>query len=228
MSRYQILPELKRIPEAFRHANAYLLQTEKGSVLFDPAVPPEKVPEADDVTLLIVTHGHYDHVAAVSAWKERNSIPFWAAEQEKELLSDPMANASFMFGQPTSYPEADRYLQDGEIIVLDSELKLKCFNTPGHTQGSMCFQILRQRDEEEEAEVLALITGDTLFDDSFGRTDLASGDSDRMYSSLQFLRSLLKELPASVPVCSGHGATVTAGELLNSSVWIFAESLIGQ
>ncbi|HZJ90181.1 MAG TPA: MBL fold metallo-hydrolase, partial [Oscillospiraceae bacterium] len=124
-------------------------------------------------------------------------------------------------------PEADRYLRDGEQIELDSELKLKIYNTPGHTKGSMCFLILRQTDDEE-AEALALITGDTLFDDSFGRTDLASGDSAEMYRSLQFLRNLLIDLPASLPVCPGHGATVSAGELLNSAVWIFAETLVGR
>lgn len=227
MSRFQILPELRLIPEAFRHANAYLLKTETGSVLFDPAVPPEKVSQADDVSLIIATHGHYDHVASISAWKDRNNIPFWIAEQERELLADPRANASFMFGQPTSYPEADRYLQDGELIELDSELRLKCYSTPGHTQGSMSFMILRQRPGEEE-EALALITGDTLFDNSFGRTDFASGDSVLMYKSLQFLRGLLTDLPADVPVCAGHGATVSAGELLNSPVWVFAETLIGE
>ncbi|MDD2427588.1 MAG: MBL fold metallo-hydrolase, partial [Eubacteriales bacterium] len=145
------------------------------------------------------------------------------AEQEREVLSDPRANASLMFGQPTIYPQADRYLQDGELIELDSELKLKTFNTPGHTHGSMCFLILRQRADEEET--LALITGDTLFDDSFGRTDLASGDSVQLYESLQFLRGVLEKLPPAVPVCPGHGATVSAGELLQSPVWIFAETL---
>ena len=227
MSRYQILPELRRIPEAFRYGNAYLLKTEKGSILFDPAVPPEKVSDADEVKFLIATHGHYDHVASVRQWKERNNAAFWVAEQEKELLSDARANASLMFGQPTRYPEADRYLQDGEEIELDFELRLKIYNTPGHTKGSMCFLILRQTDDEE-AEALALITGDTLFDDSFGRTDLASGDSAEMYRSLQFLRNLLIDLPASLPVCPGHGATVSAGELLNSAVWIFAETLVGR
>ena len=226
MSRYQILPELRRIPEAFRYGNAYILKTETGSILFDPAVPPEKVPEADDVKLLIATHGHYDHVASVRQWTERNNAAFWVSDRERDLLSDAKANASLMFGQATSYQEADRYLQDGELIDLDSELKLKTFSTPGHTKGSMCFLILRQRETEAE-EALALITGDTLFDDSFGRTDLASGDSAEMYQSLQCLRGLLMELPASLPVCAGHGGTASAGELLNSPVWIFAETLVG-
>ena len=226
MSRYQITPEIRRIPEAFRYGNAYLLKTENGSILFDPAVPPEKVTEADDVTLLIATHGHYDHVASVRQWTERNKAVFWIADQERDLLLNARANASLMFGQPTSYQEADRYLLDGELIELDSELRLKTFSTPGHTKGSMCFLILRLG-ASEEAEALALITGDTLFADSFGRTDLASGDSNEMYQSLQFLRGLLLELPASLPVCSGHGMTASAGELLNSPVWIFAETLVG-
>lgn len=227
MSQLQILPELRRIPETFRYANAYLLETETDVVLFDPAVPPEKVNQADDVSLLIATHGHYDHVASMEIWKERNKIPFWIAEQEQDLLADSRANASAMFGQPTSYPEADRYLQDGELIQLDSELKLKCYSTPGHTQGSMSFLILRQNPSQHE-QVLALLTGDTLFGDSFGRTDFASGDSALMYKSLQFLRGLLTDLPADMPVCAGHGAPIKAGNLLKSGVWTFAETLLGE
>lgn len=147
---------------------------------------------------ILLTHGHFDHIMAVSELRERYRIPVYANEAELPLLQDAEANLSAPWlGRPTRV-RPDVLLRDGE------ELDCGCFHlrmiaTPGHTAGSCCYY--QQQDG-------FLLSGDTLFADSYGRTDLPTGSAAAIFSSI---RERLLVLPPETKVYPGHGDTTTIG-----------------
>jgi len=143
--------------------------------------------------LIINTHCHYDHIGAVNDLKKKYSIPFIIHEQEKEYAEEPEKNYSSMTGEPIKvYP--DRFISDGELINLGS-IGIKVIHTPGHTKGSCCFLTGN-----------TLISGDTLFAGSVGRTDLYGGDTDTI---LESIKNKLLLLDGDTIVLTGHGRSTT-------------------
>ena len=123
-------------------------------------------------------------------------IPVYACRDEKDVLSDPYLNASFMSRfEPVT---ADVWLREGDELDL-AGLHFKVLQTPGHTIGSICFYF-------EEDKIL--VAGDTLFFTGFGRTDLPTGSMAQLKKSLE---RLLLTLPEDVIVLPGHGRTTTIG-----------------
>ncbi len=208
------------IPESFQHANSYLIQGEK-DYLIDPSWRPATTSQLAElnIALLIVTHCHFDHI---------KELPFWHIEQQKKLLipaedsvlmEDQEANCSLMFGQPMSFAAADDFLQAQEIYSLETGLQIKVLHTPGHSPGSSCY-LLEKTDAQGRYEPVALFTGDTIFTDSIGRTDLKYGDSQAMQKSLKFLKDFLQKLSSDLPVLPGHGASCTVAELLQRNPYL--------
>lgn len=211
MRQVRITEELSYLPERFRSCNVYLLRCFDRVVLFDPSVSPDDVPSDLPVSMLIATHAHYDHIGALSAWKEdMPDRPFLMHEGDIPMLDDPAVNASQFFGRSAKFPHPDRSFSDHERIAVDHEYTLTAIHTPGHTMGSSCFLIERQ--DHETVVPVALITGDTLFDRAWGRTDFVTGDDRLMRRSLERLHGLLSDLPPELPVCPGHAAITTAEE----------------
>lgn len=145
----------------------------------------EMVPKA-----ILLTHGHYDHIGAVEALKERYNIPVIASEAEDMLLLDKRANLSAMFGEPTTVC-ANRFLRDGEAFTV-AGIPMKFILTPGHTKGSGCYYL---------AENEVLFSGDTLFHASRGRTDFPGGSEAAIMRSI---REKLLTLPGETEVYPGH------------------------
>ena len=145
----------------------------------------EMIPKA-----ILLTHGHADHISAVTELKEKYNIPVYASEEEDRLLVDTRANLSLMFGNPVSIC-ADKYLRDGDkFTIADKEIKF--ILTPGHTQGSGCYYI---------AEDEVLFSGDTLFHQSRGRTDFPGGSEAAIIRSI---KEKLLVLPGETTVYPGH------------------------
>ena len=146
---------------------------------------------------ILLTHGHFDHIMAVDKVSQKYGIDVYASELEKELLADEMLNGSGEYRRDCvviDYKE----LVDGQILEL-AGITIKVISTPGHTVGSACYLI-------ESAKVL--FSGDTLFRDSVGRTDLATGnEKDIIYS----LNNKLMLLPDDIAVYPGHGQSTTIG-----------------
>jgi glyoxylase-like metal-dependent hydrolase (beta-lactamase superfamily II) len=132
--------------------------------------------------LIMLTHGHYDHVGAVNGVAEETGATVYMNKKDDQRN----ANGNFML--PFTLPENGAYYDEGDVVVLDS-LKFEVFATPGHTPGGVT---LRCED--------ALFTGDTLFQGSCGRTDLPGGDMN------EELRSLKKicQLEGDYEVYPGH------------------------
>ncbi|HHW93139.1 MAG TPA: MBL fold metallo-hydrolase [Clostridiaceae bacterium] len=206
---FQITEELRCYREGFRSCNVFILTCFDSEVLFDPSLSPASVIQRRPISKLIATHAHYDHVGKVNEWKEEYpDVPFLMHGDDVAVLDDSTLNASIFFGRPSSFVRPDRLLQDGDIVELDGQYYLDVLNTPGHTMGSSCFMINRR--DDDRTVPIALISGDTLFDRGWGRTDFATGDETLMRDSLTRLFRILSTMPDDLPVCPGHSAITTA------------------
>ncbi|NLB27468.1 MAG: MBL fold metallo-hydrolase [Clostridiaceae bacterium] len=211
MKCVKITENLSCFPERFRRCNTYLLTLADQSILFDPSLAPDLVPDAAAVKAIYATHAHYDHIGSVNVWKEEMPArPFIMHRGDIPMLDDTLANASAFFGRPAAFCHPDQALEGGEEFSLAEDYGMEVIHTPGHTMGSSCFLIKKQ--EGKRMVPLALITGDTLFDCGWGRTDFVTGDDRLMRLSLERLCRLLKDMPPGLPVCPGHGSATTASQ----------------
>jgi len=178
------------IPGRDPQANSYLF----GDVLVDAGVVPMAVERyRDEISTIILTHGHYDHTAYLKeiAHMCRARIYIHAADAEA-LFRDEIALAGH-FGEHAPRVAPDQKLQGGEVIG-----GLRVIPTPGHTAGSICLY-----SEEEHL----LISGDTVFTDGVcGRTDFPTGSAAAMEQSLLSLQKL--EVEGLYP---GHGEPIDHG-----------------
>ena len=141
---------------------------------------------------IILTHGHGDHISAVDEIKEKYGCKVCAGEHETRVLQDPAINLScYMGGDVSIIP--DVLLKDGETFTV-GEMSFKVMHTPGHTEGSICLLIGD-----------CIISGDTLFQGSCGRTDFETGDYKEIIKSLK----KLSELKGDYKVFPGHGPSTT-------------------
>lgn len=148
------------------------------------------------IKAVLLTHGHFDHIMAVPEIKKALNVSVYASRVEKEVLEDPMANLSLQLGRSEIRIEADRYLEDGETISLLGE-EVRCILTPGHTVGGMCYYFPKSG---------ILFSGDTLFQESVGRTDFPGGS---MKDLVRSIREKLFVLAPATKVYPGHGLTTS-------------------
>ena len=146
---------------------------------------------------ILLTHAHFDHIWGCNELRELSGAPIYAYEEEKVLCEDAVTNVSEQVGRPyTVIP--DRYLKDGEEITI-AGITCRLIATPGHTVGSCCYYF---KDDG------ILIAGDTLFQESVGRTDLATGSTGTLVRSI---KDKLFILPDDTKVYPGHGDITTIG-----------------
>lgn len=184
--------------------NCYFVyqEGEKDVIFFDPADKGDYIYEAlkekgFQVAGILLTHGHFDHIWGTNKLRELSGAPIYAYEEEKVLCEDASVNVSEQVGRPyTVIP--DRYLKDNEEITI-AGMTCRLLATPGHTGGSCCYYF------EEDG---ILISGDTLFQESVGRTDLATGSMSTLVRSV---KEKLFVLPDDVKVYPGHGETTDIG-----------------
>lgn len=147
---------------------------------------------------ILLTHGHFDHIMAAEELRRSFRMAVYACEKEAELLKSPSENLSWSFVNQETALVADVLLKDGETVDLIG-FTWKLIATPGHTAGSACYLV-----ESEHV----LISGDTLFEESFGRTDFPTSSMTDMKDSI--LNRLMK-LPDDTMVYPGHGNATTIG-----------------
>jgi len=165
------------------------------------------------VTKAIVhTHTHIDHVGATAPLQKKSNAAARIHEGDSFLYSIlPIQAAMLGMGTPPETAELDTWLTDDEVIRVGS-LDVHVIHTPGHTPGSCCFE-LRAGDD------VVLLAGDTLFQQSVGRTDLWGGDHDALLSSI---RKKLFALPDEARVICGHGPNTTIGAEKRSNPFVRA------
>ena len=149
------------------------------------------------VGAILLTHGHFDHIWGVEEIRELSGAKVYAYEKEKELCEDASLNVSKGAGR-ACVVKADQYVKDGGEIT-EAGITCRLLATPGHTSGSCCYYF--------EADKI-LISGDTLFQESVGRTDLPTGSMGTLVRSV---KDKLFPLPDEVKVYPGHGEATTIG-----------------
>ncbi len=210
MSEARLDIHITHIPENFAHANSYIIHG-KRDYLIDPSFSSEQIDDSK-IDLLIVTHCHFDHISKLPFWHDEKGIKLLIPKEDEKLMSDDEANCSFMFGQPMTFSPAEKLLADNEILELEEGLQIRVFHTPGHSPGCSCY--LLEQFDNIAYQPIAFISGDTIFANSIGRTDLKYGSMTDMQNSLKRLKKIFEKLPEDLPVLPGHGQPSTVGQVL--------------
>lgn len=161
-----------------------------------------------NLTHIINTHLHIDHAIGNLWLSQKYSAPILASEADLPL-GERMHEQAIMFGVPldAGKVEIDRKLKDGDIINI-GEGRLRVIDVPGHSKGSIALY--------DEADGF-VISGDTLFAGSVGRTDLPGGSTKELMESI---RTRLLTLPKDTVVYPGHGPATTIGHELHSNPFL--------
>lgn len=196
--------KIKRIPAGIYAANCYIIYSEdsKEGIVVDPGGDVDEILasiEEDKLKIkcIILTHGHADHIGGIVSLRQALSVPVMIHEDDREMLIDGNKNLSTMMAMGTIEVEPNVLLKDGDIIEFGEE-KAEIIHTPGHTRGGICIKVGDN-----------IITGDTLFAGSIGRTDLLGGDYETIIKSI---KDKLLIYPDEVKVFPGHGAPSTIGK----------------
>lgn len=177
----------------------YLVDKETGkSAVADPGDRSEKLIEqikkdGGKLEYVLLTHGHYDHLGFAKELADMFSAKIVTGEKDSDFLEKSELNLSFYHGLKFVPFKADKLLADGEEFKL-GDTTIKYLSTPGHTIGSGVYIF----DD-------VILSGDTLFCESYGRTDFPTSDGNMMIASLK----KLKELSGNYTVIPGHGMTTT-------------------
>lgn len=146
---------------------------------------------------ICLTHGHFDHIMGCNELREKALAKLYALEPEDELCRNAYLNASESIRRPYT-TEPDVLLVDGEEFDA-AGIHFKVYATPGHTIGSCCYYI-----ESEKW----LFSGDTLFCESIGRSDLPTGSGEQIMTSV---KKIVDTFEDDVKVYPGHGESTTIG-----------------
>ena len=171
--------------------NCYLLESKGEAVLIDPGELTTELVEALDrrkLEYILLTHGHFDHAGAAEAVRSRYGGKLLYHRAERDVF--------LAFGE--SPPNADRYLEDGDVISFGGE-ELSVMHLPGHSPGSVVFIWERGR---------AVFCGDLVFAGSVGRWDLPGGSFERLRESL---RAFFSRFPDDWRIYPGHGEPTEVG-----------------
>jgi hydroxyacylglutathione hydrolase len=185
--------------------NTYIVRRDDSdrALIVDPGDEADKLLGAIDalgVTLdgIVLTHTHFDHVGAVAPVAEATGAEVWVPEVEAFVLADINRFVPWSGIGPFESYDAEHKLEGGERLEL-AGFGIDVLSTPGHSPGHVTFSI------SDEA---AVFSGDVLFQQSIGRTDLPGGDHATL---LESIRMLIDTLPAETTVYPGHMGITSLG-----------------
>ena len=192
------------LPVGLLQANCYLVGDEKSNetAIIDPGGEPELILNVVkkhrlQVEYIFNSHGHFDHIGANRPVKLATGAPILIHRADADWLTNPLQPPEEFGSVEIDSPSADEYLNDGDCYHI-GEIELKIIHTPGHSPGGVCF-LLEDR----------ILTGDTLFSGSIGRSDLPGGSEKEILDSI---KKKIIILPENLLVFPGHGPATTIGE----------------
>ena len=190
--------------------NCYLIRDNNQAVIIDPGDDFFRIEKLIlkyniEVKKIILTHGHIDHIGAVSQLKKITNAPVLIHPDDAGMLTDAKANLSAFHDTEFTADAADEFIKEGDIIEV-GEIRLETLHTYGHTPGGISLL----------ADGL-VFTGDALFWGSIGRTDLPGGNFETLIKNI---KSKLLILPNETVVYPGHGPQTTIGNEREINPWL--------
>lgn len=208
--------------------NGYVLGCErtKAAVYIDPGDEVEQLlgfiaEQGLQVSHILLTHAHVDHVSGVAEAKRRLQAPIYLHRADQELY-DNAARQGALFGiQVEQPPPVDQYY-GGHTPITFGDYLVEVHHTPGHAPGGVCLAVSRSASRKPQAaspeqEAPSLFVGDNLFAGSIGRTDLPGGDYDVL---MKAITEVLFAFPDESIVYSGHGPETTIGRERRSNPFV--------
>ena len=189
--------KLSKISPGSFASNCYIISDGGEAVIIDPSAPAISIMRAVQaeqlkITAILLTHGHFDHMLGLETLRAANpDAPVMIHADDAEMLSDPEKNASGLLAVPKEFTPPDKVLISGDTLKVGKKT-ISLLHTPGHTKGSVCYQIGN-----------LLFTGDTLMADGYGRCDLYGGNEERMRYTL--IRFTTMNEKGSYMIYPGHG-----------------------
>jgi glyoxylase-like metal-dependent hydrolase (beta-lactamase superfamily II) len=190
--------------------NGYIVGCEntRQAVFIDPGDEVEQLlafvaAEQLQVTHILLTHAHVDHVSGVAEAKRALNVPIHLHKDDLFLYQNAV-RSGMMFGLTVEEPPPVDAYYEGEGPIAFGDYRVRVVHTPGHCPGGVCLAISKEGDSSPPH----LFVGDTLFAGSIGRTDLPGGDYETL---LQAITEVLFAFPDESIVYSGHGPETTIG-----------------
>lgn len=196
--------KVEKIPVGILGTNCYLAINEETNeaVIIDPGGASRRLAghieeEGYKPQAILLTHGHFDHIMGIDALLGKWEMPVYVHEEDRDVMNDARLNLSASYTSGYTFSEAE-YIKDGQELRFAGYV-FRAIHTPGHTKGGVCYYV------EEEG---ALFSGDTLFQNSVGRTDFVNSSTIDLIDSI---RERLFVLPDKTHVFPGHSGETTIG-----------------
>ena len=187
-----------RLVLSMMQTNCYLLKEDGHVLIIDPASSTNRImsflEENEEVDGILLTHGHFDHIMGVNSINKDFNAKVLVHKDDKQIIDE---SDDFMMSvglEPFEHPVIDEYIDESTEIKIGNT-PIKVIHLPGHTQGGVGYLI------EDK-----LFSGDTVFLESIGRTDLVGGNYQQLVSSI---KEKVFALPDKTTIYTGHGTNTT-------------------
>jgi len=186
--------------------NCYLIPCPEGNMLVDAPEGSATAFEQKKVSLLLLTHGHFDHVWDAASLASRQECPVVMHSVTQDIVNDRNLLRRIGLDLEVTPVTATSFLSEGQFTLLGKTFSI--FEVPGHCPGSLCLY---------DSQDGLLYGGDVLFAGGVGRWDLPGGDRDLLIGGI---RSKLLPLPLETVVLPGHGPSTTIGREKTSNPYL--------
>lgn len=197
------LKQIQSLPKGLAQ-NCWILINGEEAVVIDPGCKtPEPILEIlknrAKIVAILLTHNHFDHVRTIKELYKKTNAPIFIHKNDAEVIEKGWIALEKIQKPKNAVGVSTQKIEDGEILDFGG-MKIEVIATPGHTHGSCCFLVGDK-----------LFSGDTLFRENVGRTDLAGGEEKDLKTSL----AKLLELPNETKIYPGHDKNWTIKKARN-------------